>query len=138
MQGAPPLILQLEGVSKIYRSGDFSVTALEDVTLNIRGGEIVAIMGPSGSGKTTLLTIAGARDIWPRPPHSLAAQAAERRREAASSNRARARQGPGLDPGRRTHSQPRRQARTRSHGTLGPEGIGTSQGSHRRFSRQPR
>jgi putative ABC transport system ATP-binding protein len=60
VEGGPPLILQLDAVSKMYRSGDFSITALNEATLHIRGGEIVAIMGPSGSGKTTLLTIAGA------------------------------------------------------------------------------
>ena len=53
-------ILSLEGVSKVYRSGEFSVTALDNANLHIHGGEIVAIMGPSGSGKTTLLTVAGA------------------------------------------------------------------------------
>ncbi len=53
-------ILHLENVSKFYRTGDFTVTALKDVNFQVFGGEIVAVMGPSGSGKTTLLTIAGA------------------------------------------------------------------------------
>jgi len=56
----PHEILSLEGVSKVYRSGEFGVTALDKATLHIHGGEIVAVMGPSGSGKTTLLTVAGA------------------------------------------------------------------------------
>ena len=54
------VILQLEGVGKVYGSGEQAVTALDDVTLEARVGEVVLVMGPSGSGKTTLLTIAGA------------------------------------------------------------------------------
>jgi putative ABC transport system ATP-binding protein len=53
-------ILHLDEVSKFYRTGDFTITALSDVNFAVFGGELVAVMGPSGSGKTTLLTIAGA------------------------------------------------------------------------------
>jgi len=56
----PEVILSLEGVSKVFGSGERAVTALEDVSLEARAGEVVLVMGPSGSGKTTLLTIAGA------------------------------------------------------------------------------
>jgi putative ABC transport system ATP-binding protein len=54
------VILNLEGVTKVYGSGEFAVTALREANFTVLGGEIVAVMGPSGSGKTTLLTIAGA------------------------------------------------------------------------------
>ena len=54
------VILKLEEVSKIFGSGERAVTALQDVSLQAYGGEVVLVMGPSGSGKTTLLTIAGA------------------------------------------------------------------------------
>jgi len=56
----PELILKMVGVTKVYGSGDKAVTALDDVSLEARAGEVVLVMGPSGSGKTTLLTIAGA------------------------------------------------------------------------------
>jgi len=56
----PEVILSLEGVTKVFGSGERAVTALADVSLEARAGEVVLVMGPSGSGKTTLLTIAGA------------------------------------------------------------------------------
>jgi putative ABC transport system ATP-binding protein len=61
--GATPLLVA-EGVRKVYRTGEVEVTALRDLDLRVRAGELVAVMGPSGSGKTTLLNcLSGLDDI---------------------------------------------------------------------------
>jgi len=49
------LIIDAQGVQKVYHTGVVSVPALRGVDLHVRRGEMVAIMGPSGCGKTTLL-----------------------------------------------------------------------------------
>jgi putative ABC transport system ATP-binding protein len=56
-------LLRLRGVSKIYETDAQRVVGLEDVNLDIRSGDFLAVMGPSGSGKSTLMNILGCLDI---------------------------------------------------------------------------
>jgi ABC-type lipoprotein export system ATPase subunit len=56
-------MIELIGVSKIYRRGPEEIQALREVTLSIASGEFVAITGKSGCGKSTLLHIMGALEV---------------------------------------------------------------------------
>jgi putative ABC transport system ATP-binding protein len=52
-------IIQVENVTKVYRSGKLDVTALRGASFAVEKGEFVSIVGPSGSGKSTLFYILG-------------------------------------------------------------------------------
>ena len=55
-------MLKLTNVSKVYRTAEVETLALNDINMEVRGGEFVAVMGPSGCGKSTLLNTLGLLD----------------------------------------------------------------------------
>ena len=57
-------MLQLQHISKVYRTGDQEFHALKDISIRFRENEFVSILGQSGSGKTTLLNIIGGLDQY--------------------------------------------------------------------------
>ncbi|MGI6381653.1 MAG: ATP-binding cassette domain-containing protein [Tissierellaceae bacterium] len=59
-------MLQVKNISKKYITGELVQSALDDLSLNLRKNEFVAVLGPSGSGKTTLLNIIGGLDRYDR------------------------------------------------------------------------
>jgi len=67
-------VLRLQGIEKIYGSGDAAVAVLRALDLDVREGEFVAIVGPSGSGKSTLLNILGCLDRPTRGSYELAGE----------------------------------------------------------------
>src|ERR1700748_572411 len=52
-------MLRLENISRRYKEGEGQLEVFRDLNLNLRAGEIVALVGPSGAGKSSLLHIAG-------------------------------------------------------------------------------
>jgi putative ABC transport system ATP-binding protein len=55
-------VAQLQGVSKVYGSGEMAVKALDEVNLTVNRGDYLAVMGASGSGKSTAMNILGCLD----------------------------------------------------------------------------
>lgn len=57
-------MIDITDITKVYKTGSESLTALDHVSFNIEAGEFTSIMGPSGSGKSTLMNILGLLDTF--------------------------------------------------------------------------
>ena len=62
MRPPGPLVIDIEGVTKLYKMGSEIIHALRGVAMTIHRNEYLAIMGPSGSGKSTLMNMLGCLD----------------------------------------------------------------------------
>ena len=83
-------LIELEGIRKVYGSGEVAVEALRGVDLILERGDYVAVMGPSGSGKSTLMHILGLLDTPTAGSYRLDGEEVStlsRRRLAALRNR---------------------------------------------------
>ena len=76
-------VIDLEQVTKVYRTGTIAVAALRGISLTISQGEYVAVIGPSGSGKSTLMHILGCLDTPTSGRYHLAGEDVSHMSEAA-------------------------------------------------------
>ncbi len=77
------VLLKIEGLNKSFKQGGNELHVLQNLSMRVAGGEIVALVGPSGSGKSTLMQIAGLLDAPTSGQILINAQATEKMNDAA-------------------------------------------------------